>query len=442
MNDVTLVMTVYPPYSDLVDESVQAIERCWPGHPKLHVGQDRQLDLAARLRADVQQVGTEFVVVMHEDFRLCGPVAQQQFKRCLDLMRRDANIFSCSLTWEPCDHGIYHFPKQPYTDHFQTIPIGWDYAINFQMRLWRKTRLVRLLEKIPAGTTNSALEPLATKKFRRMFPGQVIVTYAIPDPPNPHTLVYLTDKSKWIVPYDNLIHAGKRRTPLRCPVYINNRDRLTTVRAMVEYLQHVKGAETIIVDNASTYPPLLQWYGSGVVEVMRFPNLGPQAPWKIRDLARGADYYIVTDADLDLTGVPLDVLEVLRDGLERYPNRIKAGLSLEIDDLPDTDESQVIRGWEKRFWRDRADNRFWNANVDTTFAMYRAGTGWRSVSPALRADRPYTARHVPWYQRMDDEELYYSEHANHQWSTWSGWDKPIAERPAYRVHQEAVAHGR
>jgi hypothetical protein len=47
-------------------------------------------------------------------------------------------------------------------------------------------------------------------------------------------------------------------------------------------------------------------------------------------------------------------------------------------------------------------------------------TQW--IQPALRADRPYTARHVPWYRIMDEEELYYETHADHTWaSTTKSW---------------------
>src|SRR5512139_1795296 len=97
------------------------------------------------------------------------------------------------------------------------------------------------------------------------------------------------------------------------PIYINNRNRLTTTRRMVEYLRDVPGALPIVVDNASTYGPLLEWYQNCECEVIRMGgNIGPHAPWFVRDLVRGAPYYVVTDADLDLADVPIDVLEVLR----------------------------------------------------------------------------------------------------------------------------------
>jgi hypothetical protein len=216
------------------------------------------------------------------------------------------------------------------------------------------------------------------------------------------------------------------------PIYINNFNRLTTTRNMVEYLAGVPDALPVIIDNFSTYKPLLKWYSHCPVEAIRMGNNhGPLAPWLFKNLARGADYYVVTDADLDLTGVPTDVLQVLRSGLEKYPRRVKAGLSLETRDLPQhLDSTRIIQEWEARFWKTRIDERWWSANIDTTFAMYRAGEMWRGTGPALRADRPYTARHVPWYRIDTDEESYFSEHADKRWSTWTAWDY---ENPARKV---------
>ncbi len=222
------------------------------------------------------------------------------------------------------------------------------------------------------------------------------------------------------------------------PVWINNRDRLSTTRALVEYLRQVPGCRPIIVDNASTYPPLLGWYGRCGVEVQRLAfNGGSQAPWRFADLARGAAYYAVTDSDLDLDGVPRDLLAVLRDGLNRFPEANKAGLSLEVHDLPDTPLADQARAWEAHFWEKRLDGRWFLADVDTTFALYRAGDGWGgNAGPAIRSDRPYTGRHVPWYltpETMTEEERYYLEHCDRGQASWAGRiEKSLGERKGER----------
>jgi len=229
------------------------------------------------------------------------------------------------------------------------------------------------------------------------------------------------------------------------PVYINNRNRLTTTRGLIDYLRNVPGAYPIIVDNASTYPPLLAWYDRCGVEIVYCVfNIGPRAPWLIgHPLMSSYAHYAVTDSDLDLAGVPIDLFDVLRRGLDQHPRPVKAGLSLEISDLPiDIESTAVIRTWEDQFWQ-RFHNGWWQADVDTTFALYRSGVDWPGrhwpgLHPAVRADRPYTARHMPWYRANTEEDRYYEQHVDPRWSTWSNWDAPIATQPARAQHLQCM----
>jgi hypothetical protein len=225
------------------------------------------------------------------------------------------------------------------------------------------------------------------------------------------------------------------------PIFINNRNRLSTTRGLIEYLQNVPDALPIIVDNASTYPPLLEWYDHCHVEVVYAErNLGPRAPWLLRHfMMTRYPYYVVTDSDLSLMNVPGDVLDMLRSGLEQYPDLVKAGLSLETCDLPQHLQSTLmIQKWEDQFWKKRIEARWWKADVDTTFALYRRGAEWPGIRPALRSDRPYTARHVPWYRIESEEERYYEEHADPKWATWANWDKPIETQPARKHHVDTL----
>jgi hypothetical protein len=222
------------------------------------------------------------------------------------------------------------------------------------------------------------------------------------------------------------------------PIYLNARDLLSPLRAMVERLLATPGAGPIvIVDNASTYPPLLEWYeevergawrvGSGRTQIVRLgENRGELAPFVLttHHSPLNTPYFAVSDPDLDLGEVPDDFLDVLISGLERYPERVKAGLSLRIDDLPeDGPFTTEVRRHESRFWQQRLDERWYDANVGLTFAVYRGPKrrGGFGYGPALRAAPPYTARHLPWYltpEAIDDEWRYYFEHVcgNAAWS--------------------------
>jgi hypothetical protein len=191
------------------------------------------------------------------------------------------------------------------------------------------------------------------------------------------------------------------------PIWLTNRDLLTPVMRMVDFLSQVAelAGPITIVDCDSTYPPLLEWYEQECplidVTVIRAANLGPRAPWRyITDAGEG--YFFISDADLDLSNTPPDFLRVLRQGLIDYPERVKVGLSLQIDALPDDSPiTERVRRHEIKFWTERVGS-FWSANIDTTAAVYRLGEKGRGhYGPALRSAPPYMARHLPWYVTPD-----------------------------------------
>lgn len=189
------------------------------------------------------------------------------------------------------------------------------------------------------------------------------------------------------------------------PILINVRDFGSPAAAMVRYLRQIPDARPIIVDNASTWAPWLAWLESAPCEVVRLrENRGPRAPLTVLDDVVGdSDVYVITDGDLDLAGVPLDCLDLLRDGLDRYPKIGKVGLSLRIDDIPaGYPFRDTVRAIESKYWWCPRDEQFFNAAIDTTFCMLRTDEPYTAYEPALRADKPYTARHVPWYMTREN----------------------------------------
>ena len=208
------------------------------------------------------------------------------------------------------------------------------------------------------------------------------------------------------------------------PAYVNNFNLLTSTRALCERLSRLDDVHVVIVDNASTYEPLHGWYDSCGFEVVRLPsNLGKHAPWlsgAVLDPAAhqrtyGSEFYVVTDPDLCLEGVPDDVIAVLVEALARHKDATKVGLSLGIDDLPvGSRVAYDAQAWEEQFWKRPVDDGFFQADVDTTFAAYRTTTrrelAMSPSAPALRAAAPYTARHRPWYwapESLGGDELEY-----------------------------------
>ena len=169
------------------------------------------------------------------------------------------------------------------------------------------------------------------------------------------------------------------------------------------------GIDPVFVDNNSDYPPLLEYYKNCPYQVLRMnKNYGHQVVWQqglLNELSL-PDYYIVTDPDLDLSGIPDDFLSILEAGLKKYPQFDKCGFSLEINDLPPTDFCPA--GYEKQFWEHKLDDMYFKAAVDTTFALYKVP--FHSYN-AIRTNRPYTAKHMPWYyfdfDDMPEDEQYY-----------------------------------
>jgi hypothetical protein len=216
-------------------------------------------------------------------------------------------------------------------------------------------------------------------------------------------------------------------------VFIIMYNRLTWPIKMCEFLSNT-GCEVILIDNNSTYPPLLEWYKSCPYELWLLEkNEGHFGPWKTGIIDRYTDrYYIVTDHDLDLSMVPPDYVSFLKKGLDNNPDVVKSGLSLRIDDLPDNPFAKEAHDWELKFWQTPRDrDGFYQSTLDTTFALYDRERGWGEFpggSPsndkffsAVRAPSPYTARHLLWYETKEsiannEEELYYHNNTGTYWS--------------------------
>lgn len=196
---------------------------------------------------------------------------------------------------------------------------------------------------------------------------------------------------------------------MKTKALIINFQRVTLTSKMANWLS-ARDVEPIIIDNHSDYPPLLEYYKNCPYQVFRMDrNYGHMVIWlnKLLDKLRISGNYIVTDPDLDLSGIPDDFLSVLEKGLEKYPQFDKCGFSLDISNgkIP-----QCTIDWETKFWQHPLDEMYFNAAIDTTFALYR--TKEFSYN-GIRTNRPYTAVHVPWLfsdlsELPDDERHYFN----------------------------------
>lgn len=209
------------------------------------------------------------------------------------------------------------------------------------------------------------------------------------------------------------------------PVYIINRNRISSLVKLVNWLLTAGTKEITIIDNDSTYPPVLDYYEHlplGVV-VIRNRNQGPTVFWELGLYKQQSNYYVVTDADVvPAEGCPVDLIEKLKSILARRPEAKKVGPGLRTDNLPDSfARKREVITWEQRFTEREAESGVYHAQIDTTFAIYQPYANWTGPDKNLRLAPPYVFEHVPWYidsNNLSEEEQYYRDHVEYNWSYW------------------------
>ena len=228
------------------------------------------------------------------------------------------------------------------------------------------------------------------------------------------------------------------------PIVINNFNRLVSLRQQLVFFAQQRLTNVHILDNNSSYPPLLAFYtaldAAGAAAPARVHRLG--ANYGSRALWRSGVFpksffdreFVLTDADI----VPVDYsgscegssyLARFRRELRRWPHVRKVGCALMLHDLPAHYAPRPrVLSWEGSFWeaaRLLPPDLSWidaspafHADIDTTLALYRgkpardgkagekeqeqeqeeAPNAQHSYGPAIRVGGAHAARHVPWYE--------------------------------------------
>lgn len=206
------------------------------------------------------------------------------------------------------------------------------------------------------------------------------------------------------------------------PIFINSRDRLDSLRKLLDWLKTAGYRRVYILDNDSTYPPLLEYYrnldeSEPTVQVLRLKkNIGHTALWdsKILEALHVDTPYVYTDSDVvPSEECPSDILSDLLQILRKYPFLKKAGLGLKTDDITYFDAEKTIAD-EKPFYMHEMEPELYFGTLDTTFALYRNYRHY-NLYVAARTTGKRMAHHLPWYYDYDnlpEDERYYIEHAN------------------------------
>jgi hypothetical protein len=227
-----------------------------------------------------------------------------------------------------------------------------------------------------------------------------------------------------------LLSKRQEITPQNCfeiPIIINNRNRYTFLKLMIEQLRNFGYKNIYVLDNDSSYPPLLEYYKTFPAEVIYLKqNIGYKALWKSHVFKRfESSYYVYTDPDILLQeDCPRDFIYHLYKYLNKYPSKEKAGVALQINDLPDSySHKQIAIKNEKVFWTKELEPNVYDALVDTTLALYKPfASGDAEECPAIRVAGKLTAKHLTWYldsSNLSQEELYYKSSIKQNTSVYS-----------------------
>ncbi|WP_179346233.1 glycosyltransferase family protein [Winogradskyella ursingii] len=214
------------------------------------------------------------------------------------------------------------------------------------------------------------------------------------------------------------------------PIVIISFNQLYYLKQLIDFLKKHGYYNIVILDNNSTYPPLLDYLKiiDNQVKIHRLEeNYGHRVFWENKQLfntyAKG--YYVVTDPDIvPVDACPEDFLYHFKTIIDANAHVNKVGFSLKIDDIPETNkEKATILNWEKQFWEKQTKSGNYIAKIDTTFALYRS----RKIYPisldffkAIRTIFPYIAKHGGWYidsENLTKEQEYYIKSVNNS-SSW------------------------
>ena len=217
------------------------------------------------------------------------------------------------------------------------------------------------------------------------------------------------------------------------PIFINARDRLGIMKKLIDWLLDAGYRNLIILDNASTYPPLLEYYSAleknSRVKIVRLgKNLGYKALWLsgILEQMKISTPYVYTDPDvLPIERCPKNFVKRLMDILDANHELRKVGLGLVWEDITFF-HADGVKKLESNFYNGtQVGENLHYAQVDTTFALY-PNVRHYNLRFSMRTTGNLMAYHLPWYfdyDNLPEDERYYMEHADRSSTiarTWKG----------------------
>lgn len=227
------------------------------------------------------------------------------------------------------------------------------------------------------------------------------------------------------------------------PLIIPNFNQLTYLQNLILWWRwYYPKSPVWVLDNASTYPSLLDFYEKSKNDFHIIAFQENDCPGNLRKFLdeMGFEWYVICDPDImPHPATPPNFLEIFHRAIKAGYHH--AGFDLITEDLPDWlhkrahivhDES--LTRIEPVTFEGYASFR---AAIDTTFCLYWSGNGgWSSPMPGnqwTNGLRLFKAFHFKWYQHKDhiNPEL----HNYFTTSNYRDFTKPSAGRNYFRPPQ-------
>jgi hypothetical protein len=198
------------------------------------------------------------------------------------------------------------------------------------------------------------------------------------------------------------------------PIVIIAYNNYTFVKNFVNQIKNITN-KVIIFDNASTYPPQLEYYNElekedkDKYEICRFTeNHGHNVCYKFIDTL--PDVFCMSDPDLLLNPqMPINVAEHLLAISEKFGSG-KVGLALDISDhhlfIKENNYGGLVYNIESQYYSPEKKiledpYELYIAGIDTTFCLINKKYDISmSHFKNIRVGGVFTAKHLPWYDNF------------------------------------------
>jgi FkbM family methyltransferase len=219
---IRIAMPTSNGHVEVVPTTLTLLDRYWPVHPSVDIIRHENpvtTEAAQQFFAGAQGVVSwcqalaryleaqnhdELLLLLLDDYGLCGPVDRALFEMAQGLMLTDLSIGAFYLTWMMTPSG------QPYAGRTDVVVLPrWEYSVHTQAGLWRRESLLRMLRRLGHASID-AFELQGSRLYNDYEADwERHVSFNLPEPPVPSLFLDSCDKTFWPVPYHNLVRRGR-----------------------------------------------------------------------------------------------------------------------------------------------------------------------------------------------------------------------------------------